>query len=160
MVTLSINYVKDLLGRKYDLTGECCGCGFVGNLWEDTTIVYDEGQDTCYCRECWEKTLKSMEDEEGQQTPGPWRFHVAEVGFSVLADDDRCLIAKVCEQANPQETEANAILLAAAPGLLHELESVMDQLDGLGVAEWQGAEGLYLEGAKEILKLVKGKQDA
>ena len=42
------------------------------------------------------------------------------------------------------------------PDLLAELEDVIEQLDGLGVVDWAGAEGLSLNAARTAIAKARG----
>ena len=46
---------------------------------------------------------------------------------------------------------------AAAPELLEALKSVIEQLDGIGIPDWHGAEGLCLTSARAAIAKVEGR---
>lgn len=54
------------------------------------------------------------------------------------------------------ETLANARLIAAAPDLLEALKGLIEQLIGIGIPEWHGAEGLDLSQARTAITKVTG----
>ena len=55
------------------------------------------------------------------------------------------------------EVEANARLIAAAPELFKSLKDLLEQLDGIGIPDWAGAEGLCLTSARNAINKAEGK---
>tara|TARA_R100001594_G_C3978294_1_gene249434 strand:+ start:491 stop:658 length:168 start_codon:yes stop_codon:yes gene_type:complete len=45
----------------------------------------------------------------------------------------------------------DARLIAAAPELLEALRDLLDQLEGIGIPDWHGAEGLSLKQARAAI---------
>lgn len=58
------------------------------------------------------------------------------------------------------ELDSNARLVSAAPELLNALRGLIEQLEGIGIPDWHGAEGLCLEQAKAALSNAKWGNDA
>jgi hypothetical protein len=54
-------------------------------------------------------------------------------------------------------TEADALLIAAAPDLLAALKELIDQLEGIGIPDWHGAEGLSLDQARAAINKAEGR---
>lgn len=95
-------------------------------------------------------------------TPGPWKIITLEGvdGHLFLCHDDGTenippLVAKVYDHQHA-DAEANARLIAAAPELLEALRELLDQLEGIGIPEWAGAEGLYLGQAAAAIAKAEG----
>jgi len=93
-----------------------------------------------------------------EHTPGPWHLgdndavYGAHGKFSAVVADCNTLVR------TPETDHANACLISAAPDLLAALRDVLDQLDGIGIPEWHGAEGLCLDAARAaIAKATGGK---
>lgn len=87
-------------------------------------------------------------------TPKPWEISYGEDG-AVIFGLDGGTIANV--PIDLIVWKANARLIHAAPKLLAELEGLLDQLRGIGVPDWDGAEGLDLSQADAIIAEAKGK---
>jgi hypothetical protein len=51
-------------------------------------------------------------------------------------------------------------LLAAAPELLKALAELIDQLEGIGIPDWAGAEGLCLAQARDAIAKAEASQSA
>ena len=71
-----------------------------------------------------------------KHTPGPWKYapHLCSDGYRVFvpheADNDQHdAIADLETWQTPEETEANACLIAAAPDLLAACEKLADHMD-------------------------------
>lgn len=102
------------------------------------------------------------------RTPTPWT-----VSGSLIVGADNCtVVARVthsysCDRRNPPSdydasspqwtggAEQNAELIVRAvnerTGLRAALADLVDQLDGIGIPEWHGAEGLDLTAARAVL---------
>jgi hypothetical protein len=53
--------------------------------------------------------------------------------------------------------DADRDLIVAAPELLAALKELIDQLEGIGVPDWHGAEGLSLEQARGAINKAEGR---
>ena len=93
-----------------------------------------------------------------EHTPGPWSVEepgislggIAQVPYVVFTSDDQHVAAGI-------EYRADARLIAAAPDLLAEAMSVIDQIEGIGIEDWHGAEGLDTTGLRAaIVKAIGG----
>ena len=91
-----------------------------------------------------------------EHTPGPWKYQMQRIhsanGFVKYA-------SPWLEDAweGDKEAEANMRLMAAAPDLLAEAMSVIDQIEGIGIEDWHGAEGLDITGLRTaIAKATEG----
>jgi hypothetical protein len=63
-------------------------------------------------------------------TPGPWQRNIRASGkYPVIYAGRNTHILTVCQQSNPQETEANIDLACAAPELLEALKWALDQIN-------------------------------
>lgn len=103
------------------------------------------------------------------RTPTPWTVS----GSLIVGADNYTVVARVTHSGNlvrpknppsdydassPQWTggaEQNAELIVRAvnerTGLRAALADLVDQLDGIGIPEWHGAEGLDLTAARAVL---------
>ena len=87
-------------------------------------------------------------------TPAPWA--VGSNGASIkIVDSDGKAIAMV----TPRRDRWNGDLIAAAPELLSALTDLLDQLDGIGIPDWHGAEGLSLEQAHAAIAKAEGRSE-
>lgn len=82
-----------------------------------------------------------------EYTPGPWQalgeaMHVVDSGGWDVA-----MTIDSAPRVGHAERLANTRLIAAAPELLAALVELIDQLEGIGIPEWGGAEGLSLDQA-------------
>lgn len=60
-----------------------------------------------------------------KSTPGPWSRNIRAGGkYPTVFADRNQHVAVVCQQAKPEETEANIDLVAAAPTMFKALEAV------------------------------------
>ena len=80
-------------------------------------------------------------------TPGPWKA-VDDYGRWEI---ESRLHAIATVNDNPPQHKANARLITAAPSLLEALVELIDQLEGIGIIEWHGAEGLSLSQARAAI---------
>ncbi len=109
-------------------------------------------------------------DTKVQHTPGPWsekwvrpdpaRGHTFDPTCAILAyAPEYGKTVRLADVADPldAEAEANARLIASAPDLLAALEELTDQLRGIGIPDWHGAEGLTLEQADAAIARAKGE---
>lgn len=110
----------------------------------------------------------------GKHTPGPWVVggesgNDSEAEFIVTKDESRTIAWTTNtfdadaddgygSEVITEEDRANGRLIAAAPELLEALKSVVDQLEGIGIPDWHGAEGLCLESAKAAIAKAEGNQ--
>jgi hypothetical protein len=96
---------------------------------------------------------------ETKHTPGPW--HVA---FGGKDTDDYAIIGSkfseraICNMEPRDYVQANARLIAAAPELLEALKGLLDQLNGIGIPDWHGAEGLSLEETIAAINKAEGQE--
>lgn len=93
-------------------------------------------------------------------TPGPWEVSTIE-GEDVLmvggGEDGSAIVADVRTGWNGLGMdEANARLIASAPEMLAALKELLDQLEGIGIPEWSGAEGLCLTQARAAIAKAEG----
>jgi hypothetical protein len=70
--------------------------------------------------------------------------------IAIAADDGGYVCSSVA-------TEADALLIAAAPDLLAALKELIDQLEGIGIPDWHGAEGLSLDQARAAINKAEGR---
>jgi hypothetical protein len=89
-----------------------------------------------------------------QHTPGPWFAGTGWVGAGQIKDGR--VIARV-DNYPYGNSEANARLIAAAPDLLAAMLDLIQQLEGIGIPDWHGAEGLTLEQARAAIAAAEGK---
>lgn len=62
-----------------------------------------------------------------KHTPGPWDRNIKAGGkYPIIFAGRNQHVAQACQQKNPDETEANISLIAAAPDLLAALEALLD----------------------------------
>ncbi len=72
-----------------------------------------------------------------QHSPGPWRTRVPKLPITKLAADDRMVLARAFDGSekaivdrvrggSPEQANANALLIAAAPTMYQELELAAD----------------------------------
>jgi hypothetical protein len=97
---------------------------------------------------------------KSQHTPGPWRVALGsrleirgpkdEIGWPVPVVYNAGL-------HTDETAQANARLIAAAPDLLATLEDLLDQLEGIGIADWAGAEGLCFNQVHLAIAKAKGE---
>ena len=91
-----------------------------------------------------------------KHTKGKW-----EVGYNkhlITLPDQKTIIASTfSKDLSRCEGEANARLISKAPEMLEELTGLIEQLEGIGVPDWSGAEGLDLSTAKNLLTQIKGE---
>ena len=101
-----------------------------------------------------------------KHTPGPWAVgRTVYPNIAILCKGN--IVAEVRtygvgmitegETAPWHNAEANARLIAAAPELLEALRELLDQLEGIGIPEWAGAEGLSLEQATAAVYKAEGQ---
>ncbi len=71
-----------------------------------------------------------------KHTPGPWRVNSEDAVLSIESDSEDCgVICMVSSNVEPgieapeEETNANAALIAAAPGLLEAAKTLLADLD-------------------------------
>ena len=95
-------------------------------------------------------------------TPGPWKL---EAGRSFQTQGGNFFLSYGKDRyGNPNwtasfcELDANAALIAAAPELLTALTDLLNQLNGIGIPDWHGAEGLSLEQAREAIAKAEGAE--
>jgi hypothetical protein len=91
-------------------------------------------------------------------TPGPWRkgARVPERHAIRILSDVGLLVAEARGAAGPwSRVEANARLIAAAPETTEALADLVEQLEGIGIPDWAGAEGLDLTKAKAAIAKAK-----
>lgn len=112
--------------------------------------------------------------ETTKHTPGPWRIETWNYDKAtppreaLMVQTDRDAVAEVCniwQNANEverrdveAEKQANARLIAAAPALLAALVELIEQLEGIGIPDWHGAEGLSLTQARAAIAKATGKE--
>jgi hypothetical protein len=93
-------------------------------------------------------------------TPGPWQVSdgpdIDGDPYETVFAKDRPVIAHVGEWDG--EGESNARLIAAAPDLLEALRDLLDQLRGIGIPDWHGAEGLTLEQADTAVAKARSQE--
>lgn len=53
----------------------------------------------------------------------------------------------------------NVRLIAAAPELLDAVKELIDQLEGIGIPDWHGAEGLSLDMARAAINKAEGRAE-
>lgn len=78
-----------------------------------------------------------------QHTPGPWFRNIRAGGkYPTVYAGRNQHVAAVCQQATPEETEANIDLVAAAPEMLAALERLLtlSRTQGVTDEEWEAAE--------------------
>jgi hypothetical protein len=88
-----------------------------------------------------------------EHTPGPWTPVECDGNaddIAIAADDGGYVCYSVA-------TEADALLIAAAPDLLAALKELIDQLEGIGIPDWHGAEGLSLDQARAAINKAEGR---
>ncbi len=104
--------------------------------------------------------MAAIEDvRQVEHTPGPWHVERDGTMNPTIRVENGGTIAKLID-SNPSiffDHEANARLIAAAPDLLAALESAIEQIEGMGIEEWAGAEGLDLAAARAALTLARGE---
>lgn len=91
-----------------------------------------------------------------QHTPGPWKVGVDRVDKNTLVMDDNNIgIASVVEW--PNEAEANARLIAAAPRMLEALIGAIEI-----IKIWHGEEAfqIYLKNAPEMKPIISSIERA
>ncbi len=97
-------------------------------------------------------------------TPGPWICHSGAVwkdGPNVYPKGQEMgiPIARMDREpgngTQPVERDSNARLIAAAPELLEALAELIDQLEGIGIPDFHGAEGLDLRQARTAITKAK-----
>lgn len=100
------------------------------------------------------------QESRAAYTPAPW--NAVTVGLvegrpltQVMASG-RWIADAVYTTDDVSEAEANARLIAAAPDLLAALESAIDQIEGVGVEDWAGAEGLDFSDARAAIAKARG----
>jgi hypothetical protein len=69
-----------------------------------------------------------------QHTPGPWTTF-PKARLTVWSESTGCVVAGSIGARTPDECDANAALIAAAPDLLARLESLLFDLDAIGYAD-------------------------
>lgn len=103
---------------------------------------------------------------EAKHSPSPWRAVIEHETLDGMRQDlcPRVNDAEgtcICELWSSTQTitpigqatqEANARLMAQAPAMLEALRDLIEQLDGIGIPEWSGAEGLDLGQARAALE--------
>jgi hypothetical protein len=87
-------------------------------------------------------------------TPGPWRIEdhdeqgePYENGVRIDADEGPVAFDVI---------DCSAPLIAAAPDLLEAMKELIDQLEGIGIPDWHGAEGLSLDQARAAINKAEG----
>lgn len=110
------------------------------------------------CGNCWTEPVINAEPTEG-----PWRLvsqndeEFLIVGPEHISDEECEHIALIYGLGSPTCNigKANAELLVRARELFDTLDDLIDQLDGIGVPDWNGAEGLELEPARQLVNSFK-----
>lgn len=89
-------------------------------------------------------------------TPGPWLYREPDGDelHEIYADFSGDLI---CYPVWTHNQKANIPLIAAAPELLVALKELIDQLEGIGIPDWHGAEGLSLDQARAAINKAEGR---
>jgi hypothetical protein len=102
--------------------------------------------------EPWTAGNAEIAVEEGEQ------FGPVEELFSIRGgeDGDEHTICRIewefgASDGRQKEIRANARLIASAPELLEALADLVDQLEGIGIPDCHGAEGLSLDKAQAAL---------
>ena len=67
-----------------------------------------------------------------KHTPGPWKAEIAEYPSIYAPDLHNAWIAFTARVRSPEERQANAHLLAAAPDMAEALQAAMDLIDAIG----------------------------
>jgi hypothetical protein len=83
-----------------------------------------------------------------QHTPGRWEWTTGDPdlrNYGIYSIEG----GRIAEVHN--QNSANARLIASAPELLEALGDLVDQLEGIGIPDWHGAEGLSLDKAQAAL---------
>ena len=93
-------------------------------------------------------------------TPGPWRVGVKQAE-KIVYNAAGWAVANATVYHGKEDAEtvaANARLIAAAPDLLRErdelreaLAGLIDQIEGIGIEDWNGAEGFDVNPARALL---------
>ena len=89
-------------------------------------------------------------------TPGPWDvFPNPDTGRVTIGpvESHSNLVREVATAYYDRPLDAN--VLAAAPTLAEALVDLVDQIEGLGIEDWSGAEGLSLVSAREAIALAR-----
>ena len=63
----------------------------------------------------------------------------------------------VAKMTDTEDQAAYARLFVHAPELLAALTDLLDQMDGIGIPNWHGAEGLSLEQARAAIAKAEGR---
>ena len=85
---------------------------------------------------------------QAKHTPGLWRIEWKYDHARIMAGQTKVAVISY----DPKERQANARLIARAPILKATLAELIDQLEGLGIEDWNGAEGLDLSSARAALE--------
>ena len=98
--------------------------------------------------------------DKARHTPGPWEIHYGSDGPEIHGEGSRggLVIADISpEWGGDEMAEANARLIAAAPETTEALADLVEQLEGIGIPDWAGAEGLDITQAKAAIAKAKGE---
>jgi hypothetical protein len=94
--------------------------------------------------------------------PGPWSLDTCDWPLIVASDEgERCVCAlslpdgSIGDDAAGMAVVATGRAIAALPELLAALRELVEQIDGIGVPDWNGAEGLDMTRARAILAKVQ-----
>jgi hypothetical protein len=87
-------------------------------------------------------------------TPKPWKFEMDGEHYTLWGGGRRRVLT-IRDGVIPMLEDER--LIEAAPELLEALTELLDQLDGIGIPEWHGAEGLSLKQAKAAIEKARGE---
>ncbi len=82
------------------------------------------------------------------------KFHTDPASDSNIWDEMGFPVAYVADEV--ENKRAARDLLAASPDLLAALVELLDQLEGIGIADWHGAEGLDITQARAAIAKAEG----
>ena len=76
-----------------------------------------------------------------------WPFRA----WTICEDESHGAVASVYCITNAEKTFSNLRLISATPELYQSLKDLLEQLEGIGIPDWAGAEGLCLEQARKAI---------
>lgn len=93
-----------------------------------------------------------------QHTPGPWTLDKSRMVLGPCFTGELKAICELVRGGSPQQSDANARLIAAAPDLLDLALGVVTAIEGNMMAWPSGVEKHLLEGARAAIAKAGGAQ--